>query len=103
MENPLKGLFRQMTDKNEEKMEFEMPAQIKNAVFSTLDTTSLVADIIDLFTVRFVQAQAEVLDAIPQSPYPNQTERLFDYHQENHEKTESASDNSTKNEETVEK
>ncbi len=98
MENPLKGLFRQMTDKNEQKMEFEMPAQIKNAVFSTLDTTSLIADMIDLFTVRFVQAQAEVLDAIPQSPYPNQTERLFDYHQKNRGKIETPIEASTEDE-----
>lgn len=79
MENPLKGLFRQMTDKNEEKLELEMPTQIRNAVFSTINTTSLLADIIDLFTVRFVQAHADVIDAIPETPYGDEKARLFDF------------------------
>jgi hypothetical protein len=77
----LTGLFEAMRDRSEEQ--FVMPQNLKDAVFSTLDTTSVFADIIDLFTVKFIQAQTELLDAIPNSPYVKEEDNLFDYFQKN--------------------
>lgn len=79
--NRLAGLFEAMRDRSEER--FEMPQNLKDAVFSTLDTTSVVADIVDLFTIKFAQSQAELLDAIPESPYIKEEDNLFKYHQKN--------------------
>lgn len=41
--------------------EKEAPEVLKEEVFSTLDTLQLAADIIDLFTVKFVESNIKVL------------------------------------------
>jgi hypothetical protein len=62
-----------MGNKQTEKL--EMPdLKLKDAVFSTIDATNLVADILDLFTVKFVQTQSELLDSLPGSDYGIQEE-----------------------------
>ena len=38
------------------------PEELKDQVFDTLDTLNLVADIVDLFTVKFSKTEAEFLD-----------------------------------------
>ena len=54
--------------------------RLKDAVFSTIDATSVIADIVDLFTLQFVKAQAEVVDAMPSSDYGfNEKEKLFKF------------------------
>jgi hypothetical protein len=72
----LANLFQQLGDQSEK---VEVPDfKLKDAVFSTIDATSLVADIVDLFTVKFVQAQSEVVDAIPESEFGfNEKDRVF--------------------------
>jgi hypothetical protein len=64
--NPFEGLFERIENQQEVRVDFQMPDNLKDAVFSTLDATSLVADIVDLFTVKLIQTQSELLDALPQ-------------------------------------
>ena len=40
------------------------PEELKDEVFKTLDTIHLVADLIDLFTVKFGSTDAEFLDLL---------------------------------------
>ena len=76
-EKNLTSLFQQLGNKSEKS---EAPdLKLKDAVFSTIDATALVADIVDLFTFKFVQAQAEVLDSLPNSEYGNEKLKLFKY------------------------
>ena len=61
--------------------------KLKDAVFSTIDATSLIADIVDLFTLQFVKAQAEVVDALPENDYGfNQKEKLLKYFEQKYRK-----------------
>ncbi len=55
------------------------PENLKDAVFSTIDAAALAADILDLFTVKFIQAQAELLDMLPSSEYGNEQQMLYNY------------------------
>ena len=77
-EKNLRNLFQQLGNKTER---VEMPdLKLRDAVFSTIDATSLIADIVDLFTVKFIQSQAEVIDAVPENEYGfNQKQKVFDY------------------------
>jgi hypothetical protein len=62
-EKNLASLFQQLRNKSEKS---ETPdIRLKDAVFSTIDAAGLVADIVDLFTFKFIQAHSEVLDAVP--------------------------------------
>jgi hypothetical protein len=78
-EKKLANLFQQMGNKRNEKL--EMPdLRLKDAVFSTIDATNLIADILDLFTVKLVQTQSEMLDSLPGSDYGlREEEKLFKY------------------------
>ncbi len=75
-ETNLANLFQQLGSQSEK---IDIPDfKLKDAVFSTIDATSLVADIVDLFTVKFIQAQSDVIDALPESEFSlNEKERLF--------------------------
>jgi predicted aldo/keto reductase-like oxidoreductase len=60
----LSALFQQLGDK---KIKQENPdLRLKDAVFSTIDATSLVADIVDLFTFQFFKSQSELIETIPE-------------------------------------
>ena len=77
-EKKLASLFQQLGNRNTivDTPDF----RLKDAVFSTIDATSIIADIVDLFTLQFVRAQAEVVDALPSSDYGfNEKEKLFNY------------------------
>ena len=72
----LANLFQQLGHQSE-KIDFP-DLKLKDAVFSTIDATSLVADIVDLFTVKFLQAQSEVIDNVPESDFAfSEKNRLF--------------------------
>ncbi len=76
-EKNLASLFQQMGKKTTHE---ETPdLRLKDAVFSTIDATALVADIVDLFTFKFLQAQAEVVDSLPGNEYGNEKQKLFKY------------------------
>jgi hypothetical protein len=77
-EKKLAALFQQL---GTQKSIVDTPDfRLKDAVFSTIDATSVIADIVDLFTLQFVRAQAEVVDALPSSDYGfNEKERVFNY------------------------
>ncbi|MEN9609836.1 MAG: hypothetical protein RLZZ628_650 [Bacteroidota bacterium] len=80
--NQLEGLFQAMSAEHEQREALQMPDKLKDAVFSTLDATSLIADIVDLFTVKLIQCQSEVIDAVPDSTYGSvytEKQQLFDY------------------------
>lgn len=62
-ENALFKLFKQLGEKTEKGHTPDL--RLKDAVFSTVDATRLVADILELFTVQFAQTQAEVVDSLP--------------------------------------
>jgi hypothetical protein len=82
IKNQLEGLFQAMSAQHEEREALQMPDNLKDAVFSTLDATSLIADIVDLFTVKLIQCQAEVIDAVPDSTYGSnaaEKQKLFDF------------------------
>ncbi len=42
----------------------EVPSDIKKEVFSTLETLQFVADLSDLFTVKFVQTELDFLEGL---------------------------------------
>ena len=77
-ERNLMSLFQQM---GKQTAKVEMPdLKLKDAVFSTIDATSLIADIVDLFTLQFVKTQAEMVDALPGNDYGiNQKDKLLKY------------------------
>ncbi len=81
IEKRLSSLFKQLGQKREEKLPYE--PRIKAAVFSTIDTTALVADIIDLFTFKFLDTHATMLDALPENTYgakEKQADSAFKYY-----------------------
>jgi hypothetical protein len=77
-EKKLAALFQQL---GTQKTIVDTPDfRLKDAVFSTIDATSVIADIVDLFTLQFVRAQAEVVDALPSNDYGfDEKERVFNY------------------------
>jgi hypothetical protein len=77
-EKALASLFQQL---GKQTVKVDTPDfKLKDAVFSTIDATSVIADIVDLFTLQFVKAQAEVVDAWPGSDYGlNQKDKLLRY------------------------
>lgn len=76
-EKNLANLFKQMGTRTPQE---EAPdLRLKDAVFSTIDATALVADIVDLFTFKFLKAQSEVIDSLPNSEYGNEKQKLFKY------------------------
>ncbi len=62
-EKNLASIFQQLRNKTEKSETPDM--RLKDAVFSTIDAAGLVADIVDLFTFKFIQAQSEVLNTLP--------------------------------------
>lgn len=74
-EKNLASIFQQLRNKSEKS---ETPdLRLKDAVFSTIDAAGLVADIVDLFTFKFIQAQSEVLNTIPaQDIQPNTIQEI---------------------------
>jgi hypothetical protein len=76
-EKNLANLFQQMGNKTTHEQTPDL--RLKDAVFSTIDATALVADIVDLFTFKFIQAQSEVVDSLPGNEYGNEKDKLFKY------------------------
>ena len=72
-EKSLMSLFKQLGKKSEKS---ETPdLTIKNAVFSTIDSASVVADMVDLFTFKFIQAQSEVISSLPDREIEYETDK----------------------------
>jgi hypothetical protein len=76
-EKTLTSLFQQLG----KKTTVDTPDfRLKDAVFSTLDATSVIADIVDLFTLQFVKAQAEVVDSFVEKEHEDmEKQRLLAY------------------------
>ena len=67
MENKEKNLLNLFKQLGKESEKLETPdLTIKNAVFSTIDSASVAADMLDLFTFKFLQAQSEVISSLPE-------------------------------------
>lgn len=73
--NPLEHAFRQMVPSQ------EVPTDLKKEVFSTIDAVSLVADILDLFTLKFMQTESVLWENIQETEYWNEEQKLFEYYQ----------------------
>ena len=54
LENQFQGL----------KEDTEMPKDLKEEVFNTLDTLTLLGDFVDLFTTKFGQSETDLIDVI---------------------------------------
>ncbi len=78
-ENTLQSLFRQLEEKKEKTESSVADLNLKVEVFTTIDATSLIADFLDLFTAKFLESQAEIINALPGSNYGNEKEKLFHY------------------------
>ncbi|GEM_PF-1436007 len=77
----LSSLFKQLGQKREEIQPAE--SRMKQDVFNTIDTTALVADIIDLFTFKFLETHATMLDSFPENTYGGknkQADSAFKYY-----------------------
>jgi hypothetical protein len=85
-EKNLASLFKQLGNKKQEKIDALPDLKLRDAVFSTIDATTLIADIVDLFTIKFVQAHTEVIDNLPHSQYGNEKEKLLRYFEKKWEK-----------------
>ena len=77
----LSSLFKQLGQKREQVL----PAEplLKKDVFNTIDTTALIADIIDLFTFKFLESHATMIDAFPENTYggkEKQADSAFKYY-----------------------
>jgi hypothetical protein len=81
MENQEKNLTALFQQLGKKKTTVDTPDfKLKDAVFSTIDATSVIADVVDLFTLQFVKAQAEVADAFVDSENENmEKQRLLTY------------------------
>jgi hypothetical protein len=77
-EKNLQSLFRKLGEKKEPE-EIAADPLLKNEVFTTIDATSLIADVLDLFTAKFLDAQAEIINVIPGSNYGNDKQNLLRY------------------------
>ena len=77
-EKKLQSLFRQLGE-HKEKTETVADTKLKEEVFTTIDATSLIADVLDLFTSKFLEAQAEIINAVPGSNYGNDKQKLMRY------------------------
>ena len=85
-EKTLQSLFRQLGEKKE-KTESVTDLNLKGEVFITIDATSLIADVLDLFTSKFLETQAEIINALPGSNYGNEKENLFRYFEKKYQTT----------------
>lgn len=45
----------------------DVPEDLEDEIFSTLDTIELVAGFMDLFTIKFAQTEAELIDGISEN------------------------------------
>jgi hypothetical protein len=81
MENQEKNLTALFQQLGKKKTTVDTPDfKLKDAVFSTIDATSVIADVVDLFTLQFVKAQAEVVDSFVESENENmEKQRLLTY------------------------
>ena len=54
-------------------------AALKNEVFSTIDVVGVIAEVIELFTLKMAQTQADVWDSVQEVDYWNEDAKLFEY------------------------
>lgn len=92
MENQEKNLASLFQQLGKQTAKVDTPDfKLKDAVFSTIDATSVIADIVDLFTLQFVKTQAEMVDALPGNDYGyNQKDKLLRYFEQKYREKQSA-------------
>ena len=90
-EKNLQSLFRKLGEKKE-PVEISADPRIKNEVFTTIDATSLIADVLDLFTTKFLDAQAEIINAVPGSNYGNDKQNLLRYFEKKYQTAKTIND-----------
>ncbi len=72
----LQDIFQQMEPKQ------DVPDDLKKQVFSTVESVSVLSDIIDLFTIKWMQTESELWNTILENEYWNEEEKLFEYYQQ---------------------
>ncbi len=72
LRNHLKDEFQKMQPKE------AAPAVLKKQVFDTLDTIRLMADMADLFTVKFTKTESQMMDLLGDEQSDNPTEQPDD-------------------------
>lgn len=75
--NPIRANLEKQFQQLAKNME-KAPENVKNDVFSTLDTLNLIADIADLFTVKFTQTESAFLDIALDDPTADSTNKEND-------------------------
>ena len=90
-EKNLQSLFRKLGEKKE-PVEIIADPRLKNEVFTTIDATSLIADVLDLFTTKFLDAQAEIINAVPGSNYGNDKQNLLRYFEKKYQTAKTIND-----------
>ncbi|MCF8247239.1 MAG: hypothetical protein K9J37_14790 [Saprospiraceae bacterium] len=68
----LKGAFQKMQPKE------AAPETLKKQVFGTLDTIQLVADMADLFTVKFTQTESQLVELLDETQLDEPIEKPDD-------------------------
>ena len=72
----LQDIFQQMEPKQ------DVPDDMRKQVFSTVESVSVLSDIIDLFTIKWIQTESELWNTILENEYWNEEEKLFEYYQQ---------------------
>jgi hypothetical protein len=72
----LQDIFQQMEPKQ------DVPDDLRKQVFSTVESVSVLSDIIDLFTIKWIQTESELWNTILENEYWNEEEKLFEYYQQ---------------------
>jgi hypothetical protein len=60
----------------------DVPDDLRKQVFSTVESVSVLSDIIDLFTIKWIQTESELWNTILENEYWNEEEKLFEYYQQ---------------------
>ena len=90
-EKNLQSLFRKLGAQKEPEGIVD-DSRLKNEVFTTIDATSLIADVLDLFTAKFLDAQAEIINALPGSNYGNDKHNLLRYFEKKYSSAKTMND-----------
>jgi hypothetical protein len=77
-EKSLFDFFKNREEKETISIDSQDEMQIKNAVFSTIGSAEIMADIFELFTIKFIQAHSEVIDSLAPE-YTHDEESLHRY------------------------
>ena len=71
----LRAILEEKFRKLNKELEFEAPPELKQQVFSTLSSLTILGDMLDLFVIKFAQAELTLLDPSIQSDWGDSEEK----------------------------